>query len=71
MLLPVPPFMPGEYSIKHVAADWERKACAALRRQVFCTEQRLFDADDRDTIDDHALPIDAFFSKTPATYAVR
>ena len=33
------------------------KAPLALRRQVFCEEQGLFGDDDRDAIDDYAIPI--------------
>jgi putative N-acetyltransferase (TIGR04045 family) len=35
----------------------ERDDYFALRRAIFCDEQRLFAADDRDPIDDHAVPI--------------
>jgi putative N-acetyltransferase (TIGR04045 family) len=53
------PFVPGEYRIKHLSENWERAACMALRRQVFCREQNIFELDDRDARDDHALPIAA------------
>ncbi len=49
------PFVPSEYRIKLVSEEWERSACAALRRAVFCQEQGLFDLDDRDAIDRDAL----------------
>ncbi len=52
-------FVPGEFRLKHARAPWEQQACAALRRQVFCAEQGLFDGDDRDAIDARALPIAA------------
>lgn len=52
-------FIPGEYIIKHVDADWEKAGCAALRRSVFCEEQRLFEHDDRDAVDTTALTIAA------------
>jgi len=35
----------------------ERDDYFALRRTIFCDEQRLFLGDDRDAIDDHAVPI--------------
>jgi len=35
----------------------ERFAYFALRRAIFCAEQRLFDGDDRDACDETALPI--------------
>lgn len=53
------PFIPGEYRIKQVDAAWERSGCLALRRAVFCTEQRMFEGDDRDATDAHALAIAA------------
>jgi putative N-acetyltransferase (TIGR04045 family) len=53
------PFVPGEYRIKHLSERWELAACRALRREVFCREQGLFDGDDRDARDAHALPIAA------------
>ncbi|MDB5967963.1 MAG: GCN5-related N-acetyltransferase [Hydrocarboniphaga sp.] len=53
------PFVPGEYRIKHLSEAWERAACLALRRQVFCREQGLFEDDDRDARDAHALSIAA------------
>jgi putative N-acetyltransferase (TIGR04045 family) len=52
-------FVPGEYRIKHVTEAWERRACAALRRAVFCEEQCLFEHDDADAVDRQALPIAA------------
>lgn len=51
------PFVPGLHRIKHATEGWERRQAAALRRQVFCVEQGLFDGDDRDAIDDRALTI--------------
>ena len=54
---PVPPFRPSHFRVKFAVAPWERRACAALRRQVFCTEQGIFADDDRDAIDAHAIPI--------------
>ncbi|MFT4045253.1 MAG: GNAT family N-acetyltransferase [Solimonas sp.] len=59
MLLPTTPFMPGEFRIQHVSAEWERRACVELRRAVFCAEQAIFDGDDGDAVDAHALPIAA------------
>ena len=35
----------------------ELRGYFALRRQIFCLEQRLFDGDDRDVHDDGAYPI--------------
>lgn len=57
----MPPFrfVSGEYRIKHVSEAWEQAACAALRRDVFCAEQRVFEHDDADGIDQHAFAIAA------------
>jgi len=52
-------FRPAAFRIKRVDADWERRACAALRRAVFCEEQRLFTGDDHDAVDDGATVIAA------------
>jgi putative N-acetyltransferase (TIGR04045 family) len=38
-------------------AEWERSAYFALRRRIFCDEQRLFTMDDRDEWDAAAIPI--------------
>ncbi|MBD8905962.1 MSMEG_0567/Sll0786 family nitrogen starvation N-acetyltransferase [Methylorubrum zatmanii] len=53
----VPPYRPSHFRVKFATSAWERRACARLRRQVFCTEQGLFAEDDRDAIDAHAIPI--------------
>jgi putative N-acetyltransferase (TIGR04045 family) len=53
------PFLPGEYRIKHVTEDWERRGCQSLRRAVFCNEQQIFDSDDRDAVDANAIAIAA------------
>lgn len=58
-LTPATRFVPGEFRIKHISESWERRACAALRREVFCLEQRIFEHDDADVLDAHALPIAA------------
>jgi putative N-acetyltransferase (TIGR04045 family) len=51
------PFAPCEFQIKFAIEAWEKKAAAALRRKVFCEEQGLFDCDDRDAIDLHAVTL--------------
>src|SRR5229473_467342 len=48
---PFPVFLPSEY-----------REAAALRRQVFCHEQRIFSGDDRDAIDDVAITLVAISS---------
>jgi putative N-acetyltransferase (TIGR04045 family) len=55
----IPRFLPGEFRIKHVTEPWERRGCAALRREVFCVEQKIFEQNDADVLDARALPIAA------------
>lgn len=59
---PVTPFVPSGYQIKWAANPSERSGAAALRRQVFCEEQGIFDGCDRDAIDDIAIPLVAVSS---------
>lgn len=47
--------VPGEYFIKPATERWERREAMRLRRAVFCSEQGLFDRDDRDAIDREAI----------------
>ncbi|MBS7541529.1 MSMEG_0567/Sll0786 family nitrogen starvation N-acetyltransferase [Ancylobacter oerskovii] len=51
------PFVASAYQVKFSASRWEREGAYALRRAVFCGEQGLFAGDDRDGIDDYAIPI--------------
>ena len=48
---PVVPFAPTQFHIRVAGGAWELAGCAALRRAVFCDEQRIFAGDDRDEID--------------------
>ena len=50
-------FSPCEYRVKFATSRWERDGAQALRRQVFCEEQSLFQADDRDAVDDYAITL--------------
>jgi putative N-acetyltransferase (TIGR04045 family) len=52
-----PAFLPAEYRVKFAMEAWERREAAALRRQVFCEEQGIFANDDRDAIDEIAIPL--------------
>ncbi|HUH84776.1 MAG TPA: MSMEG_0567/Sll0786 family nitrogen starvation N-acetyltransferase [Stellaceae bacterium] len=52
-----PAFMPSEFRIRLATESWERASYARLRRQVFCLEQGIFQNDDRDAVDEIALPI--------------
>jgi hypothetical protein len=54
---PFKPFLASAYQIKFATEAWEKRGAAALRRQVFCVEQGLFDGDDRDAVDDVAIPL--------------
>jgi putative N-acetyltransferase (TIGR04045 family) len=54
---PFAPFLANDFQVKFATEQWERRAAAALRRTVFCAEQGLFGADDRDEIDDAVIPI--------------
>jgi putative N-acetyltransferase (TIGR04045 family) len=54
---PFSPFQASAYQVKFATEGWERRAAAALRREVFCREQGIFEGDDRDAIDEVAIPI--------------
>lgn len=54
---PVPLFLAAEFRVKFADLPWERARARFLRREVFCQEQGLFDADDSDAIDVCAIPI--------------
>ena len=54
---PFAPYRTSEFQVKFATSHWERQEAHALRRAVFCEEQQIFEADDRDQIDDHAIPI--------------
>ena len=47
-------FVPCEFRVKWADCRWEHERAAALRRAVFCGEQGLFGADDRDAVDARA-----------------
>lgn len=57
---PFPPFRASSFRIKRASEVWERRGAAALRRQVFCVEQGIFEGDDRDPIDNVAMTLVAF-----------
>ena len=70
MFDPVPPYRPSHFRVKFASGAWEHGQCAALRRRVFCDEQGIFPGDDRDAIDDHAIPIAALAMNGVAADAV-
>jgi len=57
MLEPFHPYLSPSYRVKFATEAWEFEGARALRQQVFCREQGLFDADDRDAVDDYATTI--------------
>lgn len=61
MLVPFPfeRFVPVQFSICVAREAWQIDACHALRRVVFCEEQRIFAGDDRDGIDPRATMLAA------------
>ena len=63
---PFPVFLPSEYWVKFATEPWERREAAALRRRVFCDEQGIFSGDDRDAIDEVAIPKQRTFSSRSA-----
>ncbi len=44
----------SDYTIKWATSDWEITQARALRRRVFCTEQKIFSDNDIDEIDTYA-----------------
>jgi putative N-acetyltransferase (TIGR04045 family) len=54
---PFKPFVASGFQVKYATEGWERRGAARLRREVFCEEQGVFAGDDRDEIDEIAIPI--------------
>ncbi|HTZ01054.1 MAG TPA: MSMEG_0567/Sll0786 family nitrogen starvation N-acetyltransferase [Xanthobacteraceae bacterium] len=67
---PFPEFLPSEYRVKFVTEAWEHREASALRRQVFCEEQKIFAGNDRDAIDEVAISIVAISSFAIASQEV-
>lgn len=44
----------SDFTIKWATLKWEQEQAFALRREVFCHEQQVFEHDDRDDVDTHA-----------------
>ncbi|TCR67880.1 MSMEG_0567/Sll0786 family nitrogen starvation N-acetyltransferase [Rhizobium sp. BK376] len=57
MIEPFAPYRASEFQVKFATSEWERREAHLLRRAVFCEEQGIFEGDDRDAIDGHAIPI--------------
>lgn len=51
------PFIAPDFQVKFATEAWEKAAAVALRRKVFCGEQHVFANDDRDALDDIAIPL--------------
>ena len=51
------PFTPSDYAFKIARTREELAGYWALRRAIFCDEQRIFTDTDRDANDEHAIPI--------------
>ncbi len=56
------PFAPCHFRLRTATEPWERHGAAALRRAVFCHEQRIFAEDDADAIDATAIHLVALSS---------
>jgi putative N-acetyltransferase (TIGR04045 family) len=67
---PFPEFLPSAYRVKFATEAWEHREAAALRRTVFCDEQKIFAGDDRDPIDRIATTIVALSSFAVASQEV-
>lgn len=57
MFEPFRPFRAADFQVKFATQTWEKRGAARLRHEVFCQEQGLFDGDDRDLIDEAAIPL--------------
>lgn len=49
------PFAACHFRLKYATERWELDGAAALRRSVFCDEQKIFEHDDRDETDATAI----------------
>lgn len=61
MIVPFPfeRYTPAQVQVRRATEAWEIAGCRALRRRVFCDEQRIFADDDVDEIDAVAVPLAA------------
>lgn len=57
LLEPFPDYRPRDFVFKVAVTDSEIEGYRALRREVFCEEQHVFENGDIDAIDDRAMPI--------------
>ena len=49
------PFAACHFRLKYATERWEKDGACALRRSVFCEEQKVFEGNDRDAIDVEAI----------------
>ena len=63
ILEPVRPYVSPSHRVKFATEAWQLRGAARLRREVFCTEQGLFQAHDRDAIDHRAICIVALANR--------
>lgn len=59
---PFPPYAAPTYWIRQAREPWELAGSYVLRRRVFCLEQGLVEAGERDAVDDRATAIVAISS---------
>ena len=50
-------FVPCEFRVKWAQAGWEQQEALALRRAVFCDEQKVFEGHDLDAVDTAATTL--------------
>lgn len=66
-----PPDDTSAYTVKLAASPAEHAGAAALRRAVFCDEQRIFEGCDRDGVDAYAVAIVALDDQGAVVGTVR
>ncbi|MBX2811043.1 MAG: GNAT family N-acetyltransferase [Myxococcales bacterium] len=52
-----PPFISPFHRVQLASEPWQLRGSYALRREVFCEEQKIFENDDRDEIDGEATTL--------------
>jgi len=60
MILPNKPYKFNYIDFDFPNEKWEKKAYMNLRKEVFCEEQKVFEENDIDLIDQSAIPIAAY-----------
>jgi putative N-acetyltransferase (TIGR04045 family) len=57
MLESVRPFRSIDIAFKPASEPWELRGYRRMRARIFCEEQGLFAGDDRDAVDERAIPM--------------